>query len=287
MNAFRSGKYGVRFGARPSCGAGSITSYRLSQEELDALNRRCPPPASSKGLQPLCLPEVPSRSPQSAHEEATDMNVATNRRTILSKERYLELRHAGHTTEQIARDHNCTHRALQAMRGRWRLIADEDEVAALAAMDASGESESADAELRPPDALVAEPDPSQECVGSGAEGPDENFGAWASRVMRENLQTESLPRNLQDPAPSTEESSVLIRIPLRAIQQWIEGVDQGILSAPKLHRQTSLRLSYDMALEALGGSLLELEDLLGDGDTAGHLQRYIDRKLAAYLEARG
>ncbi len=177
-----------------------------------------------------------------------------NRRTSLSKERYLELRRAGHTTEQIARDHNCTHRALQAMRGRWRLIADEDEAAALAALDASGECAAVPVDKAAPDTAVA--------IDEAVAAPEPPFAA------------EHQPH--EDAMSTADDTCIIIRIPVSAL------IDAG-----EKDRNESLAQSFDMALAALGRARLDLQDLLGDVDTAGCLQRYVDRKLSAYLEARG
>ncbi len=284
----------LRFG-RPSIGAGPITTYRLTPEQLEEFNRRFPP-APVQGAKPIHIPNMSLQhgnsarratihplaraepiSPEFAHEESEKIVAA--KRQPLRRDEYLALRLQGHTPEQIEKDFRFTHRILQAMRGKWRLLREEDETAALAALGASAGQTSDSAEQSVPAAPVAASDSSLERAASGTDGPDENFGAWASRVIHENLHAESHP-----PTPNTEESCVVIRIPLWAIHQWIEGTGQNIIPATKLHRNESLSLSIDLVLEALGRSWMELEDLLGDTDILVHLQGYIDRKLAVHLE---
>ena len=174
------------------------------------------------------------------------------------------------------------------MRGKWHLLTEQDETAALAALDASAGQTSDSTEQPVPAAPVAALGSSQECAESSADESKENFGDWAAQMTNENfLQCGTLGRARQwCPGPSVDDFCVVIRIPLQAIHQWIEDTHQEIISAKKLHRNESLRLSFDLVLEALGCSHLELEDLLGETDVAAHLQRYLDRKLTEHLETR-
>ncbi len=257
----------LRFGSRRSMGAGPITQYRLSPKELEEFNLRCPPLASSSAP-PLCRPNPLTLAASIEREKAATNQMAGRAQTLvpesapeeveytvsalpppLRRANYLALRQQGQTPEQIEKDFGFTHRTLRAMRGKWRLLTEEDETAALAALDTSVDHMSDSTEPTAPVAAVAAVDQSQEC-----------------------------------PGPSADESCVMIQIPLRAIHQWIEGTGQKIIPATKLHRNESLLLSFDLVLEALGGSWMELEDLLGDSDILVHLQGYIDRKLAVHLK---